>query len=46
MTFFQKSGTLLVEHVEKSYMLQLKNIWKATSGYIPTQAAVLEDGNE
>ena len=46
MTSFQKSGALHVGHVEKNFMPQPRNTWKATSGYIPIQTIALEDGNE
>ena len=46
MTFLQKSGLTNVVHVVKSFMLQLKNTWKETSGYIPTLTIALVDGNE
>ena len=45
MTSFQKNGTLLAGHVEKSFTLQLKNTWKETFGFIPTLTTALVAGN-
>lgn len=46
MISFQKNGHTFVVPVKLSFMLQLKNTWKVTFGYTPTQVTVLEDGNE